>query len=352
MKKSEAYSVLGLSESADENEIKKAFRKKAVEHHPDKNPGNNDSESEFKKINQAYQILTGSERSEDDHIYSQTIHSNANDFFRRNWEDIFGGAGFSYSPFTQNPTKGFDFRRTTKPITDVSLFLNISFTETILGCEKEIEYKKEIYCKSCNGSGTNQSTVKICEACKGMGFRQREVRTGFMSQITRETCSLCFGKGKLGDPCKDCGGKGGNYVSKKIKVKIPPIGEKQATLVVKNAGNEYANNITSNVTIDVVPTIKHENMYVKENNVISTESIPLDTLLFGGDVDVPIVDGKHTIHIPKHSRSGSVIVIKDKGVRAGKYKQNGHHLVELAIKYPNNLTEELKIALENAYKEV
>lgn len=347
MKKSEAYSVLGLSESANEADIKKAFRKKAMEHHPDKNPGNNESEAEFKRINQAYQILTGSEKSEDDH-YNQTYSNANNDFFRRNWEDIFG-AGFSYSPFTQNQPSGF--RRTTKPITDVSLFLNISFSETVLGCEKEIEYKKEIYCKSCNGAGTDKSTVKICEACKGMGFRQREVRTGFMSQITRETCSLCFGRGKAGDPCKDCGGKGGHYVTKKIKVKIPPIGEKQATLVIKNAGNEYANNITSNVTIDVVPTIKHENMYVKENNVISTESIPLDTLLFGGDVDVPIIDGKHKIHIPKHSKSGSVIVIKDKGVRAGKYKQNGHHLVELAIKYPNNLTEELKTALENAYKE-
>lgn len=349
MKKNEAYNTLGIQAGASEQEIKKAFRKKAIESHPDKNPNNKNAEVEFKKINQAHQILTGAEKAEDEKVFVQEGNFN-NDFFRRNWQDIFGG-GSPFDPFTSTYSSRSTYSTARPPKRkDVSLFINLSFIESILGCDREIEYKKEIFCKSCQGLGKAQSSLKTCPHCKGLGYIDSHISNGFMAQMMRAACAACSGSGKTGENCKDCNGLGFNSSSKKIKVKIPPIGDQKSSLIIRNAGHEYKG-FNSNVLIDVIPTIQHENMYIKNNNVISKEDIPLDLLLFGGEKEVDVVDGKQTIIIPEKSKVGSVVIIKDKGVQVGKFKQAGHHLVELGIKYPTALTEELKTALENAYKE-
>jgi molecular chaperone DnaJ len=195
MKKNEAYETLGLTQTATEEDIKKAFRKLAVQYHPDKNKDNPKAEETFKKINQAYQILTGKEKAEDDMPNFSSGGSNPFDFMD-NFMDFFG------NPFA-NPFSNQKKPQSNDMFAPVFVKTSVNFEESILGCKKHISYKIKHYCEKCCGDGIDTSSKKRCDKCRGTGWISKSVKNGNYINTTRTVCENCRGKGEYGNPCKE-----------------------------------------------------------------------------------------------------------------------------------------------------
>lgn len=335
MLRDEAFQILGIKDTNDKDAVKKAFRKKAAQLHPDKNPDNPNAEGEFKKVNEAYRIASENQQPED--VYPNI---NQETFSRMNvdFTSIFG-KGFRR---TQQSVQKFEVKRLTKQLT---------FEESVLGGECKLKYNIKKYCKECEGGNKNK---QVCLSCGGEGAIHNVNRKVNFAAIFTEFCEACNGTGMIPGDCKGCNSKGYVTFSKNVNLKIPPIGDKRVALRLAKAGNIYYVNGREeygDVILDLVPNIISPDgkMKIVGNNVLSKHQIRLDTLMYGGEVEVQTVSGKQKLNIPKKSRAGSILHIKGYGVHA---KHNiGNHLVELEIEYPKQLTEEFKKAIEKAYKD-
>ena len=301
MRKNEAFETLGITQSATEDEIKKAFKKMAVANHPDVNKGNPKAEENFKKINQAFQILSGKERAEDEAPQRPDFQGSP---FGFSVEDIMGemffnnfgrGAG---SPFTrQQKQKGV-------ALDDATISLNISFEEAVLGCTKNISYEIMNFCVTCEAQGIDINKKNKCKICNGSGFQKIQTGGNVFYQIAHTQCSACHGVGITGDPCPTCHGK--RFVSEEtnVNVKIPPIGDKSVRLFLKDKGHKYKNNI-SNAYVHITPEVEgkgdYNKYYIDNDNVKSSIQVSLDKLLFGGEEKVKTVGGEE---ISKREKPG------------------------------------------------
>jgi len=349
MKKEEAYSTLELNDSASESDIKKSFRSLAAKTHPDKNNNDPKAESKFKKINEAYQILTGKQKAEDDFPnpfgggfsgFGGFDGSNINDFIT----DFFGG--------NKNKTSQ-------QQVSDMSVNIKLSFKESVLGVNKSFSYLVKVHCVKCDGQGIDMSKTQRCKKCKGTGNISQTTHMGSFFRTVSLPCNECNGKGIVGEKCPTC--LGNTFITKKkeVSLKIPPLGNLAKKFLIKNEGNEIGN-IVGNVIVVVFPTIdgddKFKGMMVDNRNIVSGVEISLDKLLFGGKLDVETIHGVKNIPIKKMTRPGDKITINNCGVNCGediysKTFKKGHHIVIVQIKYPekNKLTKELKEILEKLY---
>lgn len=349
MKRSEAFEILGLKEEASEEEIKKAFKKLAVENHPDKNK-ELDAEEKFKKINQAHQILTGKEKAEDDYQNMEFPgrspfdpfggHSNISDFMN----GFFGG-GF--------PGRVRQQRRSSVILEDIYSSMQISFEEAVLGCTKNISYVINNFCDTCEAQGTDPQKRIKCVACAGTGYIQKQMGNGNFISINQYPCGRCNGNGIIGEFCKTCGGKRFKEENVSLNTKVPPIGDRQIKLCLKGKGHKYKNQ-ASDAYIVVTPTIegtgKFEKYYIENGDVKSSINITLDKLLFGGKEKIKTVDEQEIeIEIKPLTKIFDEIVVKGYGVRG---KNPGNHVITVDAIYPNKdkLTEELRLLLINSYK--
>lgn len=350
MKRDEAFNVLGLNENATEEEVKKSFKKLAVENHPDRNK-EKDAEEKFKRINQAYQILTGKEKAENEHI------------------NFDGHGSYPFDPFSGMPGGMDDFissffggvnnRRAhtqQKPqiiLEDLYSSMNVTFEESVLGCTKNISYVINNFCDACEASGFDTTKIAKCKTCSGTGYQKKSLGGHGFLRIEQHQCSSCGGSGLSGEPCKVCNGKRYKEENISLNTKIPPIGDRQIKLCLKGKGHKYKNQ-ASDTYIIVNPTPegngKYSKYYIEGINVKSTISVTLDKLLFGGEEKVQTVgDGEVTIKINPLTKIFDEIVIKGSGV---KTKNPGNHIVVVEAIYPekNKLSDELKAQLEKAYK--
>jgi len=327
-----AYETLNVKEGDDKEAIKKAFRKKAAALHPDKNPGNEQAEKDFKLANEAYRILIGEQRADD-------VAPVQDPFSRMNidFNSIFGG-NFQRG-WGRHSQQTVEIKRFSKQLT---------FDESVLGGECKIEYTVKSMCKECSENKT------VCLVCGGEGVLHNVQRQANFSSIFTQACPACGGAGTTKGECKRCENKGHNIVSKSINLKIPPIGNQSVSLRLAKAGNIYYANkkeINGDAVIDLIPkTVSPDGrLKIVGRNIVSKEKVRLDTLMFGGDITVSTVTEKQKLSIPEKSRAGSILHIKGYGVHSQQGK--GDHLVELEIEYPKTLTEELKTAIKKAYED-
>lgn len=350
MKKEEAYRVLNLKEGASDNEIKKSFRTLAAKNHPDQNKDDPNAENNFKKINEAYQILSGKQKAEDEGYFPDSGFQNSG----------FDGFGFGnvsdfiYDFFNSNKSK------VSKPnVIPINVNLPLTFEESVFGVNKSFSFLVKVHCVDCDGSGKNNKSKRRCPHCNGSGTIKNVARMGSFSKTVIFTCDKCNGSGQIGDNCKECFGNG--FISKKRKVslKIPPLGNQIKRFSVKNEGNEYKN-IKGDVVVTVVPKTqddKYSEMKIEGRNIISEININLDKLLFGGTIAIKTLYGIKEVEVKKMTRPNDRIVIDGCGVAEGKgdFKREfvqGNHIIIAKINYPkeNKLTEELKKELEKVYK--
>ncbi len=350
------YELLGVSKTATEEEIKKAFRKKAHQYHPDKGGGD---EAKFKEINEAYQVLGNKDkRSQYDRFGSSFNQAGGGSAqggfggfegfngqgFNINMDDLgdmFGGFGdiFGFGGGKQ--------RRSTRG-SDLELNLSIPFMESVFGTEKEITLNKSVSCKTCSGSGAEPGThPETCKTCQGKGKMHKLQNTMFGQVQMQVACPDCRGEGKIiTKPCTVCNGSGINREHVSLTIKIPAgisSGETMRMTGQGEAGEKGSESGDLYIKVVVTPDPRFTR---QGNDIVTRSTISFPDAALGTKVEIETVDGKVTLKIPEGTQSGKVFMLKAKGVPHLRGKGRGDHLVEVIVKTPTNLTKKQKQLLD------
>lgn len=337
------YSVLGLEKNATEADIKKAYRKKAQELHPDKNQGNKTAEAKFKEVQNAYEVLSDKQNRS---RYDQFGSAEGN--FTQG-----GGAGFDPSQFAGFADifesffgdYGFGGGRSNKqgPMrgNDIETEIQIKFEEAVFGTVKELEMTKPEQCDHCTGSGTEPgSLLRKCPTCQGQGKIRstRQTILGAMSSV--QVCPQCHGRGETPDKiCSKCNGQTRIKKTQTVEIKIPKGIEDGTTIRIKGKG---AAGIFGGEYGDLFLHMKvagHPKFSREGRSIFSEEHIPLVQAVLGSDIKVDTIHGKETLKVPAGTQDGTVFTIKGKGSPSLKTEALGDHKVTIHIKVPEKLNK-------------
>jgi len=344
VKERDYYEVLGVSRNATNDELKKSYRKLALKYHPDKNPGDKTAEQRFKEAANAYGVLSDQKKREmydsrgsaglDDMGFhgfesSDDIFSNFGDIFG----DIFGKR--SYRDRTR-PQKGSDLRHD----------ITISFTDAALGSERQLRFTKSEACEACNGTGAKNGTPPVCPQCNGTGHisEQQTPVGGFY------TCPNCGGSGrKIDNPCNTCNGEGRVTKTRSLSVKIPAGINNGSTLKLSGQGEAgvrggRAGDLYIHVKIASHPYFEREGL-----NIRYDAHIPFTKAALGGEIEIPTLNGKATLKVPKCTQSNQTLRMSGQGIKT-KDGRTGNQLVRIVIDMPKKLSERQEELLEELEK--
>lgn len=345
--KRDFYEVLGITKGASDDEIKKAYRREAKKYHPDLHPGDKEAEAKFKEVNEAYEVLSDSEKKS---RYDQFGHAGVDpnfgagggggfggfDDFGDIFSNIFGGGfgGFGGGQRRNGPVRGADIRQT----------IDITFEEAAFGCKKNITVTRAENCSTCNGTGAKPGTSPTtCKRCNGQGQVRTQTRTplGYMTNIG--TCPDCNGTGKVvTDPCKDCRGTGRVRKQKTIEINIPQGINHGQTMQVSGQGEPGQR---GGPTGDLLVTIriKPHPIYKREDYDVYIE-IPITFVqaALGATIRVPTLDGVVEYDIPEGTQTGTIFKLRNKGVPYIRGKNRGDQYVTVEIEVPKNMSSKQK----------
>ena len=344
------YKILGVSKKATEDDIKKAYRKLAMEYHPDRNQGNKEAEAKFKEVTEAYQVLSDKKKRE---AYDNLGHENykqsaqnggassqgfdfGNGDIFSNLGDIFGE--FFGGAFGGSNTKAQDRGR------DIRYDLDVTLEEVSRGDIKEIKYSRVGNCKACSGTGAQDKKVKNCGNCSGTGEIRNVSRTIFGQFVNVTYCDVCNGKGKIPlENCKTCKGSGHIREIVETKVKIPQGIETGARIRI--AGYGEAGDGSSFGDLYIFVRVKPHEIFQREgSNIYCTVPISFTTATLGGEIEVPTLEGKVKLKIPAGTQSGKSFKLKSKGL--GSTSVKGDEIITVNIVVPTNLNSKQKDLLE------
>jgi molecular chaperone DnaJ len=330
------YKILGVSRDAPDEEIKKAYRRTAMQYHPDRNPGNKDAEEKFKIVSEAYEVLRDPEKRR---IYDQYgIEGLRGTGFTgfRGFEDIFSAFGDIFEDFFGFGTAS---RRRVRPRSgaDLRYDLRISFYDAAFGKEIEIEIPKNALCEICNGTGAKPGTYPThCPNCKGTGQVTRS--QGFFTIST--TCGQCHGEGKIiPHPCKECRGFGRVRKNKKIQTKIPPGVDTGSKLRIRGEGEEGERGGPPG-DLYVILYVEPDEFFSRDgDHIVCQIPISFPQAALGAEIEIPTLEGKKKVTIPKGTEGGEVLRIKGAGFPKLGGHGRGDQLVQVIVKTPKDLTK-------------
>lgn len=346
MNKDDYYSILGLTNSANDIEIKKAYKKLAMKYHPDRNQDDKNAEEKFKKIGEAYEVLSDPNKKQ---IYDQYGHSGFNytsDSYSQNtshFTDIFSeifGDIFNENIKSKNKTysqKGADLLHVIK----------IDLESAANGIQTTFNINVLTKCKKCNGIGAkNQSSFIKCSKCEGRG--QIKNQQGFIT--IQQTCNRCNGSGNIiKDVCEDCYGKGRINTEKTLSTKIPPGINDNDRIKLNGEGEAGKNGGESGDLYIQVKILDHEIFTRNQSDLYCELPISFTKATLGGEIEVPSLKGKIKIKIPKETQTNKVFRIKNKGIKNLKTSNYGDLFCKVVIETPINLNSE-QIELLNKFE--
>ena len=351
--KRDYYEVLGVSKSATDDEIKKAYRKLAKKYHPDLNKDNPEAAEKFKEAAEAYDVLSNSEkRSRYDQFGHAGVDPNAGFGGGDSYSGGFGGFGMDDlgdifgSFFGGGSGFGGGSRRRNGPVRgrDIQQAIELTFEEAAFGCHREMSIQAQEKCETCGGSGAKKgTTAQTCQHCHGTGQIRTQQRTvlGYMTNVT--TCPHCHGEGKIvKDPCPDCRGTGKVRKSKKIEVDIPAGIDDGQTIQLSGkgeAGDKGGPNGDLLLTIRVHP---HQMFKREGTNVFIDMPISFVQAALGATVQVPTLDGPVELKIPEGTQTGSKFRMKGRGIPSIRSKVRGDQYVTVNVEVPRNLNSKQK----------
>ena len=351
------YNVLGIDKKASQDEIKKAYRKLAHQHHPDKKDGN---EAKFKEINEAYRTLSDNKkRSQYDQFGSSYEQPGAQGFsgFGGGGQGAGGSQGFDFqgSGFEDVFSDFFGGGQTAQKKTagsDVVVDVNIDFKEMAKGVTKKVKIYKKVICKSCDGTGAKNKKTEQCSKCEGSGQikRSRQTFLGTFTQV--EVCDQCSGKGQIAkEKCRNCGGDGVVKDYQELEINIPAGIDEEQVLKVQGKGEASAlGGLPGDlyVRIHIKP---HLDFKRKGSDVISKIYITFSQAVLGDKVEVETVEGFVKLKIPAGIETGDFLRIKGKGIKNFGGFGQGSHLVEIKIKTPKKLSWRQKSLIQKLKEE-
>ena len=355
--KRDYYEVLGVSKGASDDEIKKAYRKLAKKYHPDMNPGDKEAEAKFKEVNEAYSILSDSEKRA---RYDQFGHAGVDpnygaggpgggfggfdmgdidlgDIFGSFFGGGFGGFGGSTSSRRNGPQKGESLRAS----------LTISFEEAAFGCEKEINLNRTEECEACHGSGAEPgTTAETCPDCRGTGVVRVQQRTGGFAFSSTAPCSRCRGTGKIiHTPCKACGGSGSVKKTKRVTVSIPAGIDDGQAISLRGQGNAGKNGGPAGDLIVAVHVKPHPQFHRDGTTVLYEQPVTFYQAVMGAELEIPTIDGKVKYNLPAGTQTGTTFRLRGKGIPELRGRGRGDQSVTVRVQVPTSLNGEQKEAL-------
>jgi len=354
MSKRDYYEVLGVSKSATAEEIKKAYRKKAIQFHPDKNPGDKASEEKFKEAAEAYEILSSPEKKQ---RYDQFGHAGMGnqggfggqhmtmeDIFS-SFGDIFGGGGFSgFSGFGGGGSRGQRVNRGS----NLRIKVTLNLSEVANGCEKKLKVKKYVSCDSCHGSGAKGgSGHTTCSTCKGSGQVTR-ISNSIFGQIQQSsTCPTCSGEGKIiTQKCEKCYGEGLVQGEEVVTVKIPAGVGEGMQLSVGGKGNAARRSGVPGDLLVLIAEEEHPELIRDENDLIYNLFLSFPDLALGLTAEIPTIDGKVKVKIEAGTQPEKILRLRGKGIPDVNGYGKGDLLVKIHAWVPQKLSSEEKKQLE------
>lgn len=351
--KRDYYEVLGIQKGATEDEIKKAFRKKARENHPDLHPDDPSYVEKFQEINEANEVLSDPEKRS---RYDQFGHAGVDPSYGGGGdmggfggfadmgdilENIFGGFGFGGGASRSSanaPKRGSDLQES----------VTISFMEACMGKKQEIKVNRMCTCDACKGSGANEGTSsEICPDCKGRGSVKATQRTPFGAISSTKTCPHCSGKGKIiKNPCTKCRGLGRLRVQKNVSIDIPAGINDGQTMRLSGQGDCGINGGGSgDLLINV--NVKSHPLFTREGYDIHCEiPVTYTDAVLGAEIIVPTIDGDVKYNISEGTQTGTVFRLKGKGVKMINRTERGNQYVKVNVEVPKNLTKKQKELLK------
>ncbi|MGD8503377.1 MAG: molecular chaperone DnaJ [Syntrophobacterales bacterium] len=337
MSKRDYYEVLGVGQQASGEEIKKAYRKKALEFHPDKNPGNKEAEEKFKESAEAYEVLRDPQKR---NIYDQFGHEGLQGTGFTGFggfEDIFSAFGDIFEDFFGFGNRMRGRRTTARPGADLLYDLHIEFSEGVFGTEKEIDIPTSTQCESCEGTGREPGTEEeLCPLCQGQG--QILQSQGFFRIST--TCHRCGGQGRIiTNPCQSCSGTGQQKITKKVLVKVPAGVDTGTRLRIPNQGEGgYRGGPPGDLYVRL--HVEPHQFYERDGSHLYCQ-IPISMVqaALGDTIEIQTLDGSQSLKIPPGTHSGKVIRMRGEGVPNLRGYGRGDLHIDIQVKTPENLNK-------------
>lgn len=338
------YEILGVSRDSDQDAIKKAYRKLAMQFHPDRNPGDKAAEDKFKEAAQAYEVLSDPQKRQAyDRFGHQAFAGGGGGPQFQNMEDIFSSFGDIFSEFFGGPGMGGmggqrQSRSGPRRGSDLRYICEIDLEDVLKGFEKEIEFDTEQSCEVCQGSGAEKgSTPEACTTCRGSG--QVVTRQGFFTMAS--TCPTCRGEGKvIKDKCKSCQGQGRKAAHRKIRVSIPPGVDTGTRLRVSGEGEGgFRGGNSGDLYVEI--RVRDHDIFEREaDHLYAKIQISYLQALLGAEIEVPILNGKSKLVIPSCTQPDQILTLKGQGLPSLRSGRRGDIQFEVLVEFPNKLKEE------------
>lgn len=352
--KRDYYEVLGVSKSATDDEIKKAYRNLAKKYHPDLNPGDAEAEKKFKEANEAYEVLSDSDKRDK---YDRFGHAAFDPASGGSGFGGFGGFGADFdfgdifsSFFGGGSTSSRSRRNAPIEGDDVGTYVNLTFEEAAFGCKKDIEFSRIEECPDCNATGAEKgTTTETCSACRGTGrvTVKQQTMLGFMQ--TQRPCSPCKGTGKIIKcPCKNCNGKGYIKIKKKFEITIP-AGIDHMQRIVKRGQGSAGRNGGPNGDLIIEVRVKEDKIFTRDGSDIFCEvPISFAEAALGAEIDIPVLGGgTEKYNIPEGTQTGTEFTLRGKGIPDINSGRKGNLIFTVVVETPRNLNADQKKLLND-----
>lgn len=363
MAKRDYYEILGVARGANPDEIKKAYRKAAMQYHPDKNPNNKEAEDKFKEAAEAYEVLSdNTKRQRYDQYGHEGMRAGAdyrgytdiNDVFS-NFSDIFG-AGFGGSifeeVFNQGRGRGRSRRDSGVPGSDLKIRLKMTLEEIAAGVEKKLKVKRWKVCDTCSGSGAKLGSSKTtCTVCNGSGEVRQVSRSVFGQFVNISTCGNCNGEGQIiKEHCTGCGGEGRVQGETTIKVNVPAGVSGGNYIPLHGQGNAGQRGGPPGDLIVIIEEEVHKIFSRNEDDIVLDLLVSFPEAALGAEIEIPTLSGRAKLKIDAGTQSGKILRMRDKGIPHLNGYGKGDQLVRVNVWVPTRLSKEDKEALKSLEK--
>jgi len=360
--KRDYYEVLGVAKNASADDIKKAYRKKALEFHPDKNQGNKAAEEKFKEAAEAYEVLSDADKRARYDRYGHAgvdgMSGGGPSFEGMSMDDILRRFGFDsddiFSEFFGGGRRGGGSGgfRSARPRgergSNLRIKVKMSLEEIATGVNKKIKVRKQVSCNTCGGSGArDSSSVDTCSTCRGSGMVSRITQTPFGAMQTTAPCPSCNGSGQtIRAACNVCKGDGRVFGEETLDVDIPAGVHEGIQLSMSGKGNSGAKGGPPGDLIITIEEAPHEEFTREGNNIMFELFVNIADAAIGAQVEVPTLDGRARIKIPPGTQSGKIFRLREKGLPALQSYHRGDQLIHVNVWTPKKLTDEERRLLE------